>query len=179
MIEFFVFGFFLTMYQYNRFITKSYEIPNIPNPNCSIVSSDDKNVAFDNMTFNRYDLLTVPLYITFFSIFYMVFFMYLIHIIDSIIQYFSTNDSSVSISLVHKMFGKLSHYDKLFDGKVSNSIYIMKILAVMFGITFVVVHLIILFRSRIYETKKEIVKRDFNGLLIILFISMFPLIIFI
>lgn len=179
MIEFFVFGFFLTMYQYNRFINKSYEIPDIPNPNCSLVPIDDKNVAFDNMMFNRYDLLTVPLYITFFSIFYMAFFMYIIHIIDALIQYFSSNDSSTTVPLLHKMFGKLSYYDKLFDDKVPNTIYIMKILATMFAITFVVVHIIILFRARIYETKKEIVKRDFNGLLVILFISMFSLIIFI
>jgi len=177
MIEFFIFGFFLTILQYNRYINNSFNVSKPPDTFCSALPGMNKVFNWDEYKFNRYDLLTVPFYIVFFSLFYMMVVFYGINVVDFLLQSFGKTKKN-GFKLLSRYTESNKYYNKLVSSR-NITLYFLRYLLFIFIFSVLLVHIVIIIRTGIYEDKKETVKRDFMGFALILGIAMNFAIIFI
>ena len=178
MIEFFIIGFFLTILQYNRYINTAFNAPKPSGTSCSpLPGMTNTSGIADAFKFNRYDLLTIPMYIVFFTLFYMMVVFYGINLFEFILQSVSKSESSQLYYLSRYMHSNQYYHKMMSTDNVS--LYFLKILLILCLFSLVLIHIIILIRTGIYEDKKKTVKRDFIGFSITMGIAMIFVILFI
>ena len=170
MIEFFIFGFFLTILQYNRYINTSFNVSKPTDNSCSPLVGMNKVFNEDTYKFNRYDFLTVPFYIVFFSLFYMMVVFYGINLVDFLLQSFGKTEVN-GFKLLSRYTSSNQYYQRLLSSP-NISLYFLRYLLVVVLFCVLLVHVIIIIRTGIYEDKKETVKRDFIGFTLVLGIVM-------
>mgnify|MGYP007086394075 CR=1 FL=1 len=164
MIEFYLIGTFFSYRQYKKYIDYTFEYSSglIKTQNCQNVNLPKSDV----FNFNRNELILVFLYNILYTLFVLSAFIYAVYMYEIGMQYVNKSESN-DLVLLKQMASNNMKYNLFMNTPNLFMETILKVVAISFVLNIIFVQILILYRGKIEESNKTIIKQDLNIIMVI------------